>query len=409
MNIDWHRKADADSVGETASILLRSRRGGRRVGGLESTLESAEAVGPGDSGPRGGGPSESERLDRLGEALATAQAGVPDGERAEIKREVLTAARSGLAKVYQGEPPARFTLGEHIGLEAVILTNGERPSLFVRNGFVDLKAPDIGDWNQDLGHFENEIRKVISAVGRVDVPVKPWFIGTCFAIAEGLVITNRHVLEDIATQDAGGAWTLKWPDKTSVNFVGEDGAVAATKFKVVGVAFAGPDPINNAVDFAHLDMAILRVDPASDADNTFPKSVTFATDTAQPTAGGQLYVVGFPGQPRIWQFGGVPGQGYETTQVISTIFNDKFGVKRVAPGTILAGPGAVPNDSKRWICTHDASTFAGNSGSCVADLSEDGLRIVALHFAGTNREQNWAHVAARLHDQLAGFAATFVA
>ena len=385
MKIDWHRKASANSVGETTSVLLQSRRGG--------SLESKAG---------GTGASERERLRRLAEALATAQTGV------EIKKEVLAGARSGLAKVYESESPERFTLGEHIGLEAVILTNGERPSLFVRDGFVDLDSADIGDWDHDLGHFRNQVRKVITSVGRIDVPVKPWFAGTCFVIAEGLVLTNRHVLEEIATQDGTGAWTLKWPDATSVDFVGEDGAAAAPKFKITGVAFAGPDPINRTINFAHLDMAILRVDPGGILANSFPKPVTFETDTAQPKARRDLYVVGFPGQPRTWLFGGTPPAGYETTQVISTIFNNKFGVKRLAPGTIKAGPGEVANDGKGWICAHDASTLGGNSGSCVADLSEDGFRIVALHFAGTNREQNWAHAAARLCDILKGYSAKFV-
>jgi Trypsin-like peptidase domain len=397
MNIDWHQKASAGSVGESAAVLLRSRRGG----GLESTLEAmGEAAAA--------GASERERLDRLGEALATAQPVVPEGDQARIKEQVLAGARSGLAKMYQGESTDNFTLGEHVGLEAVILTNGERPSLFVRDGFIDLNAPDIGDWSQDLGHFQNEIRKVITSVGRIDVPVKPWFAGTCFVITEGLVLTNRHVLEEIATQDAAGGWTLKWSNATSVNFVGEDGAAAASKFNVTGVAFAGPDPINRSVDFAHLDMAILRVDPTSDTANAFPKPVTFEIDVAQPGARRDMYVVGFPGQPKTWQFGGTPPVGQETTHVISTVFNNKFGVKRLAPGSIKAGPGEVPNDGKSWICTHDASTLGGNSGSCVADLSGDGFRIVALHFAGANRDQNWAHVAARLHEQLSTFSATFV-
>jgi V8-like Glu-specific endopeptidase len=90
------------------------------------------------------------------------------------------------------------------------------------------------------------------------------------------------------------------------------------------------------------------------------------------------------------------------------IFNNKFGVKRLAPGTVKAGPGEIEEDSKSWICAHDASTLGGNSGSCVADLSEDGFRITGLHFAGINREQNWAHVAARLHQQLSLFSAKFV-
>jgi Trypsin-like peptidase domain len=395
MKVDWQRKASSESVGESASVLLGSRRGR----GLESGLESMT--------PRG--PTETERLDRLSEALATSKPAVPEGEQAAIKDEVLAGARTGLAKMNQGEPPQNFTLGEHIGLEAVILTNGERPSLFVRNGFVDLGSPDIGEWGLGLNRFQNAIRKVIASVGRVDVPVRPWFAGTCFVVAEGLVVTNRHVLEAIATQDAAGAWTLNWPDATSVDFVGEDGAATATKFKVTGVAFAGPDPIQGTINFAHLDMAILRVDPASDAANPFPGPVTFETDTAQPKARRDLYVLGFPGEPRIWTFDGTPPAGNETMQVISTLFNDKFGVKRLAPGSVKSGAGEVADDAKKWICTHDASTLGGNSGSCVADLGGDGFRVMALHFAGANRAQNWAHVAARLHDQLAQFSATFVA
>jgi V8-like Glu-specific endopeptidase len=386
MKIDWNRKADGKSVGETASILLGSGRGGG-LEGLEST-----------------GPSENERLERLRDAMAAARPVAPDGQRAGIEQQVLAGAASGLAKLNQGEPAENFTFGEHAGLESVILTNGERPSLLVRNGFVDLNAPDIGDWGDQLSRVSDQIRKVVTSVGRIDVPVNPGFAGTCFVIAEGLVLTNRHVLEAIATQDAiTRAWTLRWPDATSVNFLGEDAAAPApaTQFKVTGVAFAGPDPINGTVNFAHLDMAVLRVDPASDSNNAFPKPVTLETDTTRPVAEGKLYVVGFPGQPKIWVFGGTPATGHETTQVISDLFNNKFGVKRLAPGTIKVGAGKIANDPKGWICAHDASTLGGNSGSCIVDLSGDGLRIVALHFAGLNREQNWAHVAARLREQLA--------
>jgi serine protease len=404
VKIDWHGRADAGSVGESVSILRASGRGDAlegTFGGLESAFETM-VIGAG-----GADPSEQGRLDRLGAALATSNP-VPDMEQATIKQEVLAGARSGLAKMNQGEPSHNFTLGEHIGLEAVILTNGERPSLFIRDGFVDTNASDIGDWGLRFIRFQDEIRKVTASVGRIDVPVRPWFAGTCFVAAEGLVVTNRHVLEAIATQDAAGAWTLNWPDATSVDFIAEDGAAAATKFKITDVAFAGPDPINGTINFAHLDMAILRVDPASDAANSFPKAVTFETDTAQPRVRRDLYLVGFPGEPRIWTFDGVPPVGHETSQVISTLFNNKFGVKRLAPGVVKAGAGEVANDLKKWICTHDASTLGGNSGSCVVDLSGDGFRVIGLHFAGANREQNWAHVAARLRDQLSCFSATFI-
>lgn len=394
MKIDWDSKANAESVDGSASILSRSER----RGGLEGTLESAG----------GRGPSEKERLDRLRNALAGAKPVVPEGEQEALKEKVLAGARAGLAKVNQGEPPQNFTLAEHVGLEAVILTNGERPSLFVRGGFIDLEAPDIGDWDLDLRRIKSKIREVTASVGRIDIPERPWFAGTCFVVAEGLVITNRHVLEVIAKQDAAGDWTFKWPEKTTVDFIAEDGAAATTKFKVTGVAYAGPDPINGTVNFAHLDMAILRVDPASDAANPFPAPVTFETDVLQPKSRRDLYVVGFSGQPQTWRFEGTPWSGFETTQVMSTVFNDKFGVKRLAPGSVKIAASEVPNDDKKWICAHDASTLGGNSGSCVVDLSGDGFRIVALHFAGVNRDRNWAHVAGRLHDQLSTFSATFI-
>ncbi len=401
MKIDWQGKADAANVGETTSLLLRSGGGAVPESGLES-MNAGDAAGAGAS------LSEQQRLDRLGEALAASSPAGAEGEQGAIKEKVLEGARTGLAKVNQGEPPQNFTLGEQIGLEAVILTNGERPSLFVRDGFVDLNAPDIGTWGLGLNRFRNAIRKVVASVGRIDVPVKPWFAGTCFVVAEGLVLTNRHVLEAIAMQGPGGDCTLNWPDATTVDFVGEEGAAAATRFKVTGVAFAGPDPINNTINFAHLDMAILRVDPAGNAALPFPAPVTFETDTVQPKARGDLYVVGFPGEPRLWTFDGTPPAGHETAQVISTLFNDKFGIKRLAPGTVKIGAGEVASDDKKWICAHDASTLGGNSGSCVVDLSADGSRVVALHFAGANRAQNWSHVAARLHEQLSGFSATFV-
>jgi hypothetical protein len=399
MKIDWQRKADPKGVADATSLLVRSS-GLEDCSGLESWVEPPGAASR---------ASEQEQHERLRDALAAAEPTTPDDDRSEMKENVLAGARTGLAKVNQGEPPENFTLGEHIGLESVILTDGTRPSLIVRNGFVDLQAPDVGDWSMGLNRFQNEIRKVTTSVGRIDIPVSPWFEGTCFVISEGLVLTNRHVLEAIAKRDAAGAWTLNWPDATTIDFVGEDGVATATKFKVVGVAFAGPNAINNTVNFVHLDIAVMRVDPASDTATPFPKAVTFEADVAQPKADRNLYVLGFPGKPNVWLFEGQPPTGSETAQVLSTLFNNKFGTKRLAPGVIKAGPGQVANDAQKWICTHDASTLGGNSGSCVVDLDQDGFRIIGSHFAGANRGQNWAHVAARLQDYLANLSATFVA
>ena len=80
---------------------------------------------------------------------------MPPGEQADLKNKVLESARTGLAKLNQGEGAESFTFGcESVGLEAVILTDGERPSLFVTDGFVSLDAPDIGTWAADLGRVK---------------------------------------------------------------------------------------------------------------------------------------------------------------------------------------------------------------------------------------------------------------
>jgi hypothetical protein len=400
MKIDWEGKPNAQTLDSTVAILRRTSRGG---GGQLESMPKLEMAAAGTESE----PGERERLERLKEALAEVKHPAPGHDLAELKDQVMRGARSGMAKLSEGEPGDRFTLADQIGLEAVILTGGERPSLLVKGGFIDLEAADIGEWVGQLGHMQTEIRKVISSVGRINIPQDPGFAGSCFAIAEGIVLTNRHVLEEIADWTEPDAWKLRWPQSTTVDFVGEDDADGATKFRVTGVAFAGPDPINRMLNFAHLDMAILRVDPASDP-KPFPKPVTFERDIAQPEGDRDLYVVGFPGRPREWTWDGTPKPGFETAEVISTIFNHKFGVKRLAPGKVQTGAGQVAGDGKGWICTHDASTLAGSSGSCVVDMKSGGNRIVALHFAGLARGQNWAHAAARLRDILADHKANFV-
>ena len=116
MNINWDQQANPHAVNETASMLQRPRRGGgrgRRGGGFES-VESTTS----------GGLTETEQTDRLKEALAKAEPAVPPGEREELTRQVLAGAEQGLAKALEGEPAESFSLREHVGLEAVIITSG---------------------------------------------------------------------------------------------------------------------------------------------------------------------------------------------------------------------------------------------------------------------------------------------
>lgn len=380
--IDWNATAPKARIEDAARILL-------------SRLASNDAASEGViEGPGGSSLGEKERIARLKDHLKVEAGAV--GNQADIARRVIEGASSGLAKFNTGAEADSFTLAEQVGLESVILTDGSRPCLFVRNDVIDFTAPDIGDWGYGLKRVKDGLSRVAKSVGRINVPVDPYFAGTCCVIADGLVLTNRHVLEAIATLDNAGAWVLKWPQATFIDFNGEQSANGGTKFAIKRVRLAGPDAINRVVNFAHLDVAVLEVDPQSDPGHGFPNALTFDVNAARPTQGLDIYVLGFPGKPAIWHYDGTPLSGYETADVLNLLFDNRFGFKRLAPGKVSTGAGQLGDDPKKWIFAHDATTLGGNSGSCVVDLSGDGATVVGLHFAGVNRKQNWAHVAAKV-------------
>ena len=250
---------------------------------------------------------------------------------------------------------------------------------------------------------------MISAVGKITIPLRPFFAGTCFAIAPGRVLTNRHVLEEIARHNPSEGWRLKWPMTTTVDFIGEDGKAAKAAFRVTGVVFAGPAPINRQINFENLDMAILTVDAASDGTTQFPEPVTFSANTDFLQRDRQVYVVGFPAEPRVWTKDGEPLAGTETQVVITSLFSGKFGVKRLAPGRVSTAQGSVAGDAKGWIFCHNSSTLAGNSGSTIVSLETGADGCVGLHFGGAARSDNWAHAVERLRGDLEGNSATFIA
>ena len=187
MTFDWDAAASTGAVAQTASVLLGRHWGG----GLEGIGAS--------------GQPEHESVARLEEALAQTTPALPPGAWDDVRDRLLAGAHTGLAKLNQGAAPESFTVAEHAGLESVILTNGTRPSLFVRKGTIDLDAPDTGEWKGALRRSEEKIRQVIGSVGRIDVPISPGFVGTGFVIAEGLVLTNRHVLEHLAVENTPGS------------------------------------------------------------------------------------------------------------------------------------------------------------------------------------------------------------
>jgi hypothetical protein len=339
----------------------------------------------------------------------------PGVDRDVIER-LLKHGEAGLLKLDQERERARLHPDELFGLEAVIESDGSRPVLFVQDGTIDLDSPDLaGDlsrpWREAAEKCLPSIGKIVQSVGAIQLPAfDNMRIGTGFAVGPGLILTNRHVLEELATfQD--GAWAPRY--EAEIDFRGEFEREfereSERRFTLGPVVRFGPDPINRQIDFAHLDFALIRVQ--GDLQD-FPPALALQGDAGAlkvvPGKAPSIYVVGFPAKPLTTTPGEDPGPAgnpppkHEYEGVIERLFRNRFGSKRWAPGYVDAGPGQLVNDKRRWVLSHDASTLAGNSGSCVVDFSRDGARVVGLHFGGRLRVENWAHVMAALREQFDG-------
>lgn len=362
-------------------------------GGLESLPESSL-------------PERVQRLEaarRTMKDLAAKRADVDDS----VVDRMVKDADEALRKLDGDGVAADLAPSEVFGLEAVIETDGSRPVLFVQDGTIDMDAPALTDglatrWRGAVVNFQHEIENVVSAVGAVQLPAFDNLrIGTAFAIAPGLVLTNRHVLEEIARPEGDG-WA--WKFAVEIDFAGEHERPGTNIFTLAKAVLWGPDAINRAIDFAHLDLAVLQVEGDL---YRFPRPLSLEKDPERVRVGEGLrppvYVVGFPAEPRPEEGAptGRPRAGHEYQQVLETLFEGRFGRKRWAPGLVEAGAGQLFRDEKRWVMSHDASTLGGNSGSCVVDFGSNGCRVVGLHFGGRARVENYAHVVAALQNQLA--------
>jgi hypothetical protein len=96
-------------------------------------------------------------------------------------------------------------------LEAVVHSDGSRPVLFVEDDFFDIMAPAAANWVASLSRIQAELRNVCQAVGRVNDPgALRGYQGTAWAIDDGVVVTNYHILEAISTN----------PSRTDGEFAG---------------------------------------------------------------------------------------------------------------------------------------------------------------------------------------------
>lgn len=334
---------------------------------------------------------------------------MPDVDR-EVVRELVRNGETGLHKLANEGMTARLTSTEVLGVEAIVETDGSRPVLMVQDGTINLADPDL---NNELGRYWQDaardrlrgIERIAASVGVIQLPdFDNARVGTGFVIAPGLILTNRHVLEAIARLH-DGVWS--WRFRAQIDFCGEFERQKTSIFDLESVVLSGPDPIDNRINFSNLDVAVIRLRVGT---SEFPPALDLGNRIdamrVKPGSTPSVYVMGFPAKPVIIAGGNVgtspPAVGTEYGDVLTRLFKDVFSVKRWAPGFVEAGAGQLFDDHRKWVMSYDSSTLAGNSGSCVVDLSGNNALVVGLHFGGRSRAENWGHVLAAIKERFEG-------
>jgi serine protease len=304
--------------------------------------------------------------------------------RAELARLLGEDGRRAIEELKQAGVNASLTPPQEDALEAIIEQGGSRPTVPVSDdGAIDVSDERLGQWQSVAKKFEREISVIASAVGRIDVDGR--HAGTGFVVKEGVILTNRHVLQVLAGPDEAGAWTFR--GQPTITFDADPAKTRARQFPIrKKVVLAGAEHIDPfAIDFNKLDFAILECEVEGTA--WFPTPLPLESDPDKVTVGRPIFTIGYPAPPP---------HGAYSSEVLNRLFSHRYGVKRFSPGEIDRGMGSGADAIGETAFAHDATTLGGNSGSCVVDFGNDGRLVVGLHFAGAPKLANYAHANARL-------------
>jgi len=277
-----------------------------------------------------GDASPEQAVERVRAIIGTER--LPENAEGGLAREALRALKNG-----EDPTPKQLAALEmmmRMMRPAPKIVAG-RPEDFAEEDFLKL----FPAWEK----FQEAVRPFVRSIGRIDrtdgIP-----LGTGFLVNETTLVTNRHVLDGASN----GTRRLE-RGQAIVSFRREFQTPDETPVDIVGVkAF-----------HETLDIAVLQVESRTFSADRQPLSVSTG-----PKVGDNVVAIGFPfNDPQ------------RNPLFIGTVFGNRFGVKRAAPGDVVA----ASTDGLRW--SHDCSTLGGNSGSPL--LSMDTAQVVGLHFGGT--------------------------
>jgi V8-like Glu-specific endopeptidase len=289
---------------------------------------------------------DEDALPRTAEATSIV---IPDQVRRDEMEGTLVDGMEGISKIEAGRPVESLSPRELAGTEAIVLLF-TRPALLISNGtFLQVPEP----WAV-LNEHRSAIDHNITAVGRIDVEGHPdldW-IGTGFLVADDVVITARHVMDEFAQRD-GAQWSISPGIQPSIDFLAEKTSITQARYEIVEVIAA----------HTKSDLALLRLGNPIDPGITKPTPLKLAS-SADVDSGKTVYVVGYPS---------MDSRRNEPAEM-QRIFRRIYDVKRLQPGTVMR------TVIERSEFLHDCSTLGGNSGSCVISL--DTHLVIGLHFGG---------------------------
>jgi V8-like Glu-specific endopeptidase len=335
-------------------------------------------------------------LDRIARAKEAMQRVIKDhfGGDSALAQAVEQLAISGEEAISILDQAEQEPSDNHFSaLEAIVAFDGTRPSFLVKQQGIDFSSSyNTGSWSADLQPFLDQLGKVISCVGRVEVGEQ--HIGTAFLVTPTLAITNRHVAQAIAAIGDGKV-TLK--PNIFLDFGREqwDAKKSFDRRKVQAIPFVGKDPIVTPISHAKLDLSVLRVAASELGGDLGQRHMTIAhVARGDFGAAGFVTTTGYPGSAEL-----VPNKlksQYE--EVLARLLEGDGGAKRFAPGKPMSTDGI--NGLADWTILHDATTVGGNSGSPVAMLQNSanpsGIVTVGLHYGGDwgGERSNFAHLLA---------------
>lgn len=402
------RVVDTDARAAQAERVARLRRA-LAFGKAVHEGASVEAAASGQMTTLPAPEELSARLDRL---LAHRDERTP-AERADFEKAVGLVRRHGLAGLDKLADASAVVPGRELAaIEAVVKTDGSRPSLLLRGGAIDEQDPMIGGWGSKLTALRSQIKARASLCGRIQ-PTHGHaarYCGTGFLVdpAGPWILSNFHVLQQarqqypVSTLRAGDR--LRIIGGLEIDFAGESGSAATSRWSIEEAVF----PANAGEGFGHVDAVLLRLGRALDGSDLPGQDATaslarirFSDDTDLVTGVIPLLgVIGFPSRP---SYTADVVDGIDWGWVSAQLFGGRFGVKRLAPGEFYRALGSqTPDAQTKYAFGYDVTTLRGSSGSVVVSLTAADNPAFGLHFAGFDNDSNFALSTRALTEGFAG-------